>query len=292
MIVSVSRRTDIPCYFHEWFVGRLKAGYARVCNPFNAHQVRRVSLLPEDVDCFVFWSKDPGPMLPLLDTVDMFSIPYYFQFTLTPYGRDLEPNLRDKQDIVDTFVTLSQRIGPQRVLWRYDPIVLNGALTPAWHEEAFLRLCDRLAPHTPGVAISFVDAYAKVHSAHIQPISPEAMLDTAGRLSRIATDHGLLVWACCEALDFSGLGIARGACIDGRRIAMLTGRCADVGRDPSQRPGCGCVRSVDIGVYNTCLNGCVYCYANHSLPSIQRNVARHRQEADMLIPASDQEVTS
>lgn len=283
MIISASRRTDIPCFFAEWFQNRLREGYAVSRNPFNPSQLSRISLRPEDVDCFVFWTKDPQNFLPVLKTLDARGDCYYFQFTLTPYGREIEANLREKTKIEETFLALSDSIGKERVLWRYDPVVINPALPPAYHKEQFLRLCERLHAHTERVTISFVDTYAKIKSKAVQPIAKSELFDLAAFFGETARAYGLVPVSCCEPYDLSPYGIAHGACVDGTLIERLTGKPLAAKQDKSQRTGCACRASADIGAYNTCRNGCVYCYANHSPVSVQTNLKRHDPNSPLLI---------
>ncbi len=284
MIVSASRRTDIPCYFSEWFINRLKVGSVKVRNPFNAGQIRTVSLLRKDVDCFVFWTKDPKQMIERLNTLDVEGYSYYFQFTLNPYGADLERSLRDKSELVKTFKELSQRIGSDKVLWRYDPIILNQKYTVDFHKNAFSRLCDSLSEHTKLVQISFVDKYSKV-VADIGEVTKEDMHSIGEAFGKTAKEHGIAIQTCCEDVDFSEMGFSEGACIDRALIERIIEQSLKVKRDASQRKGCRCVQSVDIGVYNTCKNGCIYCYANHSRGSIDKNLKRHNPIGEEMIEA-------
>lgn len=159
MILSVSRRTDIPRWYSEWFLRRLRAGEVLVRNPYRPGQLRRVPLSPAVVDAIVFWTKDPAPLLPRLDELDGMGYRYLFQFTLTPYGPEIEPGLRDKRAIVETFQALGRRLGRGRVLWRYDPILFTDAIGLAWHEARFRKLCKVLSPFTDQVTVSFLDPY-------------------------------------------------------------------------------------------------------------------------------------
>lgn len=284
MIISASRRTDIPCFYSEWFMNRIKAGRVLTRNPMNRAQVKTVPLTPDAVDCFVFWTKDPLNMLDKLPALDGAGFQYYFQFTLTPYGKDVEKNLRDKNDIERTFIELSRLIGKNRVIWRYDPIILNDLFNIAYHENEFERLCAKLGEHTGSVTISFVDVYAKLRTDLIREIRKNEMHELAGRLSVIARRYGLAAKACCESEDLLAYGVERASCIDGTLIESITGRPLDIKRDKNQREGCGCCSSTDIGAYNTCKNGCVYCYANHSAASINKNAAFHDPLGEFLIP--------
>jgi Domain of unknown function (DUF1848). len=292
VIVSASRRTDLPRWYSEWFLNRVRAGYALVRNPMNASQLRRVDLTPCAVDCFVFWSKDPANLLTGLCELDTFGYSYYFQFTLTPYGHALEPNMRDKREIEATFVALSKQIGRERVVWRYDPIILNEFTCVEYHKREFKRLCGKLAPCTDTVTISFVDMYAKLKTDLIRPLTDGEVAELAGFIGETARAHGLRAVACCESADLSGYGIGRAACVDSARIEKLTGRKLSLPSDKNQRQGCGCVASVDLGAYNTCPAGCVYCYANNpgkdgSFSSALRRWNAHDPAGELLCGGSD-----
>jgi len=293
MILSASRRTDIPCFYAPWLINRLEAGYALVRNPMNPARLSRIPLTPDVLDGIVLWTKNPAPMLPLLDRLDQLCPAYYFQFTLTPYDRELEPNLPPKEELVRVFTQLSQRLGRHRVVWRCDPIVLTPRLTVDWHCRQFRRLCQQLAPHTDTVVISFVDQYAKVKSPLIRPVPAETMAQLAHFIGQTAREFGLTAAACCEAGDFSAQGIGRSACIDSARLEAILGQPLHLRPDRNQRPGCGCAESVDIGAYNTCENGCIYCYASYSPQSAARNRASHDPAGELLIgsPRPGEQIT-
>lgn len=297
MILSASRRTDIPGFYSEWFINRLREGYVLTRNPMNRTQVSRIILSPEHIDCIVFWTKDPMNMMDRLSDIETMGYPYYFQFTITPYGRELERNLREKKDIITTFWQLSERIGKDRVIWRYDPILLNNELTMEYHLERFAYLCRQLHGYTNICTISFVDIYSKlsrpVRENVIQAITEEQMHRIAVQFSAIAVGHGIELRACCEAADLTGDGIQPAACIDRAMVERICGHAVSVKKDKNQRPGCGCVQSVDIGAYNTCRNGCIYCYANHSDTSIMNNYRKHDPNSAVLIGTvgSDEKIT-
>ncbi len=287
MIISASRRTDIPGYYSEWFLNRLKAGYVLTRNPRNHAQVSKILLLPEVIDCVVFWTKDAEKMADKLHIVDDLGYRYYFQFTLTPYGREIEPGLRDKEEIIRTFIGLSEKIGRHRVLWRYDPIILNNKLTAEYHIEKFENLCKRLCGHTNVCTISFVDIYKRlgrtVKNQLLREITEQEMIRLADEFSNIGGRYGIELRACCEKADLSVYGVRRASCIDKTAIETICGCSLDVKADVNQRNGCGCIQSIDIGAYNTCRNGCIYCYANYSCPAVENNCARHNPDADILI---------
>jgi len=290
MIVSASRRTDVPNYYSDWFFNRLREGYALVRNPINPRQIRHVSLAPQDVDCFVFWSKNPEPMLPCLRELESRDYAYYFQFTLTPYGRELEPGLPDKSVLTDTFRRLADKLGHDRVLWRYDPIILNREWTPALHEQTFFAYCRALEGSTRVCTISFVDQYMKnrrlFQSGVLAAPDEEQMRRMAKCFAQSGAAHGIEIRSCCEPLDLTPCGVMHGSCIDRDTIEKLLRRSVGAKRDNSQRPGCGCLASVDIGAYDTCPSGCVYCYANKSNKAVQPNLGQYDPDSALLCGAA------
>ena len=287
MIVSASRRTDIPACYSKWFLNRLREGFVYVRNPVNFHMVRRVGLDRDVVDGIVFWTKNPLPMMDVLDDVEGYCRDYYFQFTVTPYGKDVEPGIPSKADvIIPAFQALSDRIGRERVVWRYDPILLSEKYTPEYHARAFEAIAGRLHGYTNKCTISFIDFYQGAAGGFkalgISPLDEPMMRVMAKTLSEIAHSYGLEMDACAEAIDLGEYGIGGARCVDGRIFERMTGHGLDVKKDGNQRPECGCDASVDIGMYNTCGNGCRYCYANHSEKSVLANVGRHDAGSPLL----------
>lgn len=275
MILSASRRTDIPAFYTDWFLQRLREGEVLVRHPFRFRQVSRIPITRETVDAIVFWSKDPAPLLARLTELDAFRIPYLIQFTLTPYGPDLERRLRKKEAIVDTFVRLAERLGPERVLWRYDPILLNGEWSAGRHAQAFGALCRRLRGSTRRCTVSFVDMYPAIQKAArglFRAPEEDEMRELAGTLAAIGRENGITPQACCEKLDMTPYGIEAAGCIDRQSLERLCGYALAARPHAGQREGCRCMESVDIGAYGTCGNGCVYCYANRG-----RTVGAHPQ---------------
>lgn len=283
MVVSVSRRTDVPRFYMDWFLQRVQAGYAQVCNPLNPRQVRQVPLTPETVDAVVFWTKDPVGLLAHGEDVPF---PWYVQFTLNDYGPEVEPRLPDVEERVARFRALSARFGPQRVVWRYDPILFSQIYTPAQHLRRFRRLAVSLRGHTDQVVVSFLDMYPKIKK-RMAPLGAEELPEEelhrfARQLAGIAGENGMRITACAEPLDLRAEGIGPGSCIDKQRLENLLGRPLSLPRDKNQRPACGCAASVDIGAYNTCLHGCRYCYANGSESLVARTVARYDSFSPLL----------
>lgn len=279
MIISASRRTDIPAFYADWFMNRIRAGFCQVSNPFHPSQVAQVSLRSEDVEVIVFWTRYPLPLLPHLAELDALRYRYYFQCTLTGYPRLLEPRLPPRQKLLQALWELAGCIGPDRIIWRYDPILLSMATDITFHRRNFAELAEALAGATRRVVISLFDPYRgamrRLHKLAetglrvevVAEITP-ALADLLCNLAEEAHAHGMEIAACAEPWDLTPYGIASGKCIDDTLIARLFGIDVTHKKDPSQRPACGCVRSKDIGAYNTCRFGCLYCYASHGrLPS-------------------------
>ena len=267
MILSVSRRTDIPNYYSEWFLNRIREGYLYVKNPLNAHQISRIDLSPDVIDCIVFWTKNPVNMIDKLEELKEYQ--YYFQITLTGYGRDVEPNIPDKNKvIIPAFRELSEKIGKKRTIWRYDPILINEKYTKEYHYRAFEKIADELKEHTEKVIISFVDLYAKTRrntaGLHIENTENKEMVEIAAGLAEIAHDHGLVIESCAEAIDLETVGVEHGHCIDRKLIEELIGCPLKVRKHTNERPECGCMECIEVGAYDTCKNGCKYCYANYN----------------------------
>lgn len=292
MIISASRRTDIPAFYGQWFANRLEAGYCRVPNPFRPSQVATVSLRREDVDAFVFWTRDPRPFMATVDELERLGFPSMFLVTLTGYGPPLEPYAPRADEAVAGLRALSDHIGPDRVVWRYDPIVLGPGLGPDDHRRRFADLCRRLEGATQVVKISFVDLYRKT-TRRLASIDGAYCVDPAARpearglvaeMAAAAGAAGMIVESCAEEVDLGPQGVAAGACIDAGRLSRLVGRPLAHGTDPGQRRHCHCAPSRDIGINDTCRHGCVYCYATSSHEAALRRSAEHDGSADSLLP--------
>lgn len=285
MILSASRRTDIPNYYSDWFLNRIKDGYLYVRNPMNVHQVSRIDISPEVVDCIVFWTKNPEPILDKLEQLQGYK--YYFQFTLTGYGKDMEPLLPHKREkMIPVFQRLSKMIGKEKVIWRYDPIVITDTYSEEYHLKAFHEIASSLAGYCTRVVISFMDLYAKTkrNMKDIRAIdrNQNELIEFSAKLAEIARNNGMEIETCAELIDLSSCGIKHGSCIDKNLIEKITGCSIKVKKDKNQRKECGCVESVEIGAYNTCSNGCRYCYANDSNERVKGNIALYDAHSPIL----------
>lgn len=321
-IISASRSTDIPAFYAEWFMRRLREGYVRWRNPFN-QQDFCIDL--RAAGGIVFWTKNARPLLPYLEEIHDRGYDFYFQFTVNDYEAEgYEPRVPPLAERIETFVALSHRWGRERVVWRYDPICLAEGLDVDGVMERIRRVGDALAPHTRQLVFSFVDvgAYAKVQrNIKLQhgPLLREPSFDEQDRLAEMiaayAASRQLTPATCGERRSFARYGIKPNKCVDGDLLARIcrpdnmklqrhlgirldqhvlgvpqrleTLLRKDLRKDKGQRTACGCVESKDIGMYNTCGHMCVYCYANTSVAVVERNKARHRLDANGIIPLPD-----
>lgn len=290
MIISASRRTDIPSYYSEWLINRLKEKYVLVRNPMNIHQVSKIDLSPDVVDAIVFWTKNPTPMLLYLEEIKDYT--YYFQFTLSAYGPDVEKNLPSKNKImIPTFQRLSKEVGKEKMIWRYDPIFFSKQYSMEYHCKYFEVLASKLGDYTEKCTVSFMDMYRNTErnkkTLNIVKDTYEMQVELLQRFVEIAKEHGLYIDTCAEIGDFHNIGVEHAHCIDRERIERIGGFKLNVDKDTNQRAECGCVASIDIGAYNTCKNGCLYCYANYSANTVEKNFGMHNPKSPLLFGEID-----
>jgi hypothetical protein len=268
MIVSVSRRSDIPAFYSTWFMEQLRRGQVEIKNPFRLGQEKRISLGKQDVDAFVFWSRDPRPLMKNLDEIERNGYPYYFLITLTGYPQFLEPHTPELAEGVLFFKALAARIGHRRVIWRYDPVIFTGATDFDFHVHNFSRLADLLGQFISRVIVSYFDPYPKVNrrlektGIVIEKAtgSPEQQTALLADFAATAARLGLEIQSCAEGA--LAAGVPPGKCIDEKLLNELFGLDLATSKDPAQRKLCLCQQSVDIGSYGTCRHGCLYCYAS------------------------------
>ena len=282
MIISASRRTDIPAFYAEWFMNRIREGYCTVPNPFNPNQISRISLKPEDVDVIVFWTRYARPLLPFLNELNQRGYRYYFLYTLMNNPRVLDPKSPSHKRSLDTFRELSHRIGKEKVICRYDPIVFSAITDTNFHQETYHRISEELKGYTTRSVISMVDIYRKVakrlrllENRCIQIAEPTRteLNNLMKSLSVSARANGMEIQTCAERQDLPLHEIRPGKCVDGDLIRKVFSVDVTHRKDPSQRSACGCVASRDIGMYDTCRFECVYCYAT---TNVDRARERHR----------------
>lgn len=289
-------RTDIPAFYGEWFLNRLRAGFCRVVNPFNRAQHMRVSLSPGDVDGFVFWTKNLTPFLPVLAEVRERGFPFVIQHTINGYPRELESRVVDATQSVGNLHEVARRYGRDAAVWRYDTIVLTTSTDWAWHRANFARLAAALEGATDECVVSFVQMYRKtrVHMAAAEVESGFRFLDASDvekcamleELAGVARDHGMRLSLCAQP-QLLTTGVEPAHCVDARRMERVSGRpIKAVVKGP--REGCLCYASRDIGEYDTCPHGCIYCYA---VQDRQRALARwrlHDPQGAYLFPPETQ----
>lgn len=292
MLVSASRRTDIPAFYADWFMRRLREGHVLVPNPWNPRQLGRLRLSPKHVDCIVFWTKNPQPMLSKLAELDALGYRFYFSFTITAYGQDVERNLPPKDQVVDTFRRLADTLGPHRVDWRFDPVAITARHPLPWHLERFDALCSSLHGYTQRCIMNFIKSYRHI-AQKIQSMDEASMHTAAKSLAAIAACRGIPLFACSGQADLRKQGVAPTACIDREKIEALTGWPIRGRKDAGQPDTCRCLESVDIGMYGTCPHGCAYCYATRSQAHARRGMAAHDPASPMLCgrPFGDENVT-
>ncbi|MFH1038604.1 MAG: DUF1848 domain-containing protein [PVC group bacterium] len=296
MIISASRRTDIPAFYSRWFINRVREGWCEVPHPFNREQVSRISLLPQGLDCIVFWTRNPRPLFPYLRELNERGFHYYFQYTVLNNPRELDSGTPSLPVSIKTFRELAGRIGAERVIWRYDPIVFSSITTAAFHRDTYERIARALRGCTRRSVVSIVDFYPRI-GGRLNELEREGITfirgeelrgswfdDCMASLARSAQKNGMEIVSCSEGIDLTPYGITPGKCIDDQLIRRVFGIEVKGRKDPGQRRLCHCVLSRDIGVYDTCTFGCRYCYATASFQRAAENYRRHNPAAASLIP--------
>jgi DNA repair photolyase len=293
MIISASRRTDIPAFYSRWLLNRIRAGYCLVPNPFNPKQISEISLAPEKVDIFVFWTRNPKPLISHLKELDERGYHYYFLYTLMDNPRILDPKSPSCEISIQTFRELSDIAGPEKVIWRYDPVILGNNTTIQFHKDKFDFIAQRLRGYTSRCIISFLDIYKKIerrmkdlaeNGFFLKDPQNRDFQDLLSGFSEIAERNKIEMRSCASKIDLEAFGIPPGKCIDDSLIGKITGKQIELTKDPYQRKECGCVVSKDIGMYDSCLYECRYCYATTSFERAKQNYKNHDPDSPSLIP--------
>lgn len=281
MILFASGRTDIPAFYSNWFINRVKAGFVDVRNPFNQKLVSRIYF--SDVDLIMFCSKNP---LPMINKLDILNVPVLFHVTITPYSKDVEPNIPDKRLIIEGVKKLSLVLGIDNVVVRYDPIFLSDKYNVDYHIKAFDKLCKNLNGYVNKIIVSFMDEYKNVRSnkniLKYRAITKEDHKKIGEAFSKSAMDNGMSVQTCFEDEDLTQYGFVKGECLSHELAYILTGkkfRSSNVRKEKK----CECVQMVDIGDYNSCMHMCKYCYANYDEKAVSNNFERHDDNSSLLI---------
>ena len=281
MILNVSGRTDIVAFYSKWFLNRLKEGYVDVRNPFNPSLVSRINF--EDVDLILFCTKNP---IPIVDKLDDIKIPYIFHVTITPYKKDIEPNLPSKSDIIEAVKKISTTIGIENVYVRYDPIFISEKYNIEYHIKAFTKLCSLLKGYVKTIIVSFIDNYQNVRKnlpyLKYCSFTEEDYKLIGENFSKIAKDNNMVIQTCFEERNLTEYGFIKGECMSKELAFKLTGKTY---KKWQARKGnaCNCVELVDIGVYNSCNHLCKYCYANYDESKVKENINNHDINSSLLI---------
>lgn len=283
MIIHTGLRTDIPAFYAEWFKNRIHEGYVLVRNPYCPNQVSKYSLLPDVVDLFVFCTKNPAPMLPLIK----FLKPYgqYWFVTITPYGKEIEPNVPPKEKVIETFQKLSAAVGPDAIVWRYDPVFLTDAYSVSRHLKEFEAMAAALFGYTRTCVISFLDLYPKVRRNF--PEGKE-VLEAERRIlgkafAEIGTAWGMTVKSCGEGDELAAYGIDCSGCMTISSFEQALGTAFDAPKKKGARKECACFLGCDIGAYNSCGHLCRYCYANYDDATVKKNLKIHHPSSPLLL---------
>ena len=284
MIVNVGGRTDIVNYYSKWLINRLNEGYAYSRNPLFTNNVSKVSLKPEDVDCLVFCSKNYKPIMKYIKEINE-KYRIICHYTITAYGKDVEPNVPDIESSIETVIQLSKIIGKEKVLWRYDPILLTKNYTQEKHIETFSYMAKKISPHVQRCIFSFVEMYKKLeyNMPEIIPFTADEKLEIAKKLEKIARENNLYIQTCGTDENYEKFGIHLSGCTTSEILEIANHvKYKDV-KPKGMRKGCHCIPSRDIGAYDTCLNGCKYCYANKNPDLAVKNYKFHDKNSSILL---------
>lgn len=284
MIINTGGRTDTVQYYTDWLLRRFSEGYVLSRNPLFPNKVTRYELTPDNVDCVVFCSKNYKPILPRLHEItERFNT--YFHYTITAYGKDIEPGVPSIGESMETLIALSKQVGRQRIAWRYDPVLLTKEYTVQRHLETFERMAKVLSPHIDRCIFSFVEMYKKleINMPELIPLSEEDKDVLARGLGAIANQYGISIQTCGTNGDFARYGIHASGCMTLDILGTANGIVFKNLKHKGMRQGCHCIESRDIGAYDTCLNGCKYCYANTRPQKARENYRLHDPASPLLL---------
>ena len=284
MIINTSSRTDIPAYYSDWFFRRIREGYVLARNPYYPQQVTRLTLSSEVVDCICFFTKNPAPMLDRLDELDGYG--QFWFVTINPYGKDVEPGVPDKKQILASFQQLSRKVGKHAIGWRYDPIFISEKYTMEYHLRAFEKMAQALCGYTEQCVISFIDLYEKTKKNFpgVRAVTREEQEKITEALVEIARRYDIQIYTCMENESLARLGVDTSGCMTQKVIERAIGQNLEIPKSLSvAREGCQCLLGNDIGMYNTCGHGCRYCYANYDMDIVHRNRCLHDPSSPLLI---------
>lgn len=287
MIINTGNRTDIPAYYSEWFYNRIDEGFVFARNPYNPQQVTRYLLDPEVVDCIAFCTKNPRPMIRDLKYLSAFN--QFWAVTITPYGSEIEPGVPPAEEVMESFKELSDKVGRKCISWRYDPIFLTEKYNLDFHLQAFERMVQTLEGYTDMCVISFIDLYDKTKKNFpgVRAVGREERMKIGEEFVRIGADHGIRIYTCGEGAELESLGADCSGCLSKAVLERAIGMPLDIPKTSEKsaqtREECSCILGADIGAYNTCGHGCLYCYANYDEETVKENMEQHDVYSPFLI---------
>lgn len=283
MILQTGMRTDIPAFYSKWFVNRIKEGCVLVRNPYNPSAVTKYRINPEVVDLIAFCTKNPAPMLGYMDILKPYG--QFWFVTITPYGKEIEPNVPDKRQIIEDFKTLSNSVGIDSIGWRYDPIFITEKYSLDFHLKAFEQMAKTLSGYTDTCIISFIDLYKKVikNFPQARMVNKKERLKIGEVFADIGRKYGITVKACAEGNELEVYGIDCDGCLTQEVYESALHTKLNMPKRKGQRTECACFFGNDIGVYDTCRHFCKYCYANTNKDAVIRNSKLHNPNSPFLI---------
>ena len=283
MILNTGLRTDIPGFFSEWFYNRIDEGFIYVRNPYAKNQIYSYRLDPELIDCIIFTTKNPRPMFRNLEKIDKFN--QYWHITITPYGKEIEPNVPPVDEVIDSFKFLSERLGKEKVTLRYDPIFISEKYSLEKHMESFDYILDSLSDYTTEAIISFIDLYEKTkrNFPNAKEVTQDERLRIGEEFAKIGEKYNIKVKTCAEGTELERFGIDSSGCMTKEVIEKAINKNLDIPKQKARNGQCYCLLNNDIGEYNTCNHGCLYCYANSNKRLVKRNLKLHDPKSPILI---------
>ena len=283
MILNTGNRTDIPAFYSDWFYNRMKEGYVLVRNPYNPTHITKYLLEPDVIDALVFCTKNPLPMLDRLSSLSAFDM--FWFVTITPYGKEIEPLVPPKEQVISSFQQLSALVGSNRMSWRYDPIFITEQYPVTYHIEQFQQMAEALSGYTEQCVVSFIDLYEKTKRNFygIRSVTDKEQESLIAAFSEIAGKNRLQIHLCCENAKLVRENVDADGCLTKAVLEKALGCKLDVPKKKMARQECSCLLEADIGAYNTCPHGCLYCYANYDKETVERNQKLHRVSSPLLI---------
>ena len=283
MIINSGCRTDIPAFYSKWLMNRIREGFVLVRNPYYPNQVTKYSLSPNVVDCLAFCTKNPEPMIKYLDELDVYR--QYWFVTITPYGKDIEPVVPDKEKVIESFKKLSKHVGVDSIGWRYDPVFINDEFDVEKHIECFSKIAQSLKGYTNNCTISFLDLYEKVkrNAPDLRTLTQDEQIRIAKAFAKIGKENNMTIHSCCEKTFLSESGLKCNGCMSQEIVEKSIGCMLEPPKRKNIRQECNCLMGNDIGTYNTCGHLCRYCYANANKKLVIENMKKHNENSPFLI---------